>query len=500
MIRATQSFLQQLDAYADQRRQEILASADALPEGKNTYYVSVDGDDNHPGTRDLPWKTLRKVTNVPLQSGDKVLFRRGDLFRGSMHAQPGILYGAYGEGAKPRFYGWDKPLSDPALWEIHDESRHIWRLRDKILDCGTLVFDGGDRHSRKLIPSYLNGRYVCRDDEKRVFDMAREMTQDLDIFCHVAEEMTTRPSKGESFPIPHLTEETLGSLYLRCDRGNPGEVFREIEAVPRRHMIRVSGCDNVHIDNLCLKYIGMHAISGNRFIRGLHVTNCEIGWIGGTIQHYLGTDPNYPQGGRGTVTRFGNGVEIYGGCEDYLVENCWIYQVYDAAITHQITTCGKFFRMENIRYRRNLIEKCVYGIEYFLNKTEGDTQSYIVDCEMSGNILRCSGCGWGQQRHNTHTPAHIKGWSFENTARDFKIHHNLFDRSAYRMLHLVAKEKDSCPRLHDNVYVQRLYGCLGQYGANGEAEPEMLPYDLSAGEKIRDVLHDENAQVYYIGE
>ena len=81
-----------------------------------------------------------------------------------------------------------------------------------------------------------------------------------------------------------------------------------------------------HVDNLCMKYIGIHAVSaGGPCICGLRVTGCEIGWVGGCIQHYYGTDPNYPQGGRGTVTRYGNGVEIYGGCDGYTVTDRYIY-------------------------------------------------------------------------------------------------------------------------------------------------------------------------------
>lgn len=34
----------------------------------------------------------------------------------------------------------------------------------KGLDVGTLVFNGGEAHSVKLIPSYIRGRFVCRDD------------------------------------------------------------------------------------------------------------------------------------------------------------------------------------------------------------------------------------------------------------------------------------------------------------------------------------------------
>ena len=33
---------------------------------------------------------------------------------------------------------------------------------------------------------------------------------------------------------------------------------------------------------------------------------------------------------------------------------------------------------------------------------------------MSGNIIRLSGYGWGQQRHNVDTPGLLKGWSYKN--------------------------------------------------------------------------------------
>ena len=263
--------------------------------------------------------------------------------------------------------------------------------------------------------------------------------------------------------------------------------------------ICIGSNDNVRIDNLCLKYIGAHAIgAGGRSVKGLHVTNCEIGWVGGSIQNYLGIDPNYVQGRRGSVTRYGNGVEIYGGCEDYLVSNCYIYQVYDAGITHQITTGGRHFELKGIRYTNNLVEKCVYSIEYFLEKTEGDSESYISDCEISGNILRLSGYGWGQQRHNTDTPAHIKGWSYENTARNFRVENNIFDRAAYRMLHLVAKHRESCPDMNGNTYIQALGYTLGQYGANEESEPEILSFDENTEDTIRDFLGDKAAKVFFV--
>lgn len=498
MIKATQELLVSLEEACTERRNGILSAGDKLTVRGQTYYVSNDGDDRNDGlSPECPWRTLRRVSTAPLAEGDGVRFRRGDLFRGSVQTKPGVTYAAYGEGDKPKLYAWDKNLADPSLWEPWDGAHGIWHLTEPILDCGTLVFEGGEAHSRKLIPSYRDGGFVCRDHPSRPFDMAAEMTEDLDLVCLYDGRLTDIPSKGEDFPVPIIDGESFGDLYLRCDRGNPGAVFGDIEALPRRRVFAIGGNGNVTVDNLCIKYTGEHAIAGGGgCLRGLRVTNCEIGWIGGSIQHYFGTDPNYPEGGRGTVTRYGNGIEIYGGCDGYTVENCYIYQVYDAAMTHQISTGGGVFRLRNILYRHNLVERCVYSIEYFLEKDPADTESFMENCEISENMLRFSGYGWGQQRHNTHTPAHIKGWSYENTARNFRIRGNLFDRAAYRMIHLVAGDRESCPVMEGNTYVQQLGLPLGQYGSKEDGEPPVLVFDVHAEETLRTIVGEISPTVY----
>ena len=68
-------------------------------------------------------------------------------------------------------------------------------------------------------------------------------------------------------------------------------------------------CNGAHIDNLCLKYCGSHGV-GSGTNEGLRITNCEFGWIGGSIQGESIFGRKHP-------TRFGNAVEIYGGCDGY---------------------------------------------------------------------------------------------------------------------------------------------------------------------------------------
>lgn len=498
MEKMTKKKLNEYELLFEERKQAIINAKDECIIKGTTYYVSSSGDDNNDGlTPETAWQNPERINHTWLYPGDGVLFKRGDLFRAQkIIAQPGITYGAYGEGDKPKFYGWTEDLANPELWEEADTEHHIWKYTKKTLDPGTLVFNNGEKVSRKHIPSFRDMQFVCRDDESKPFVMENEMTEDLDLFWYYMEILITRPSKGEDFPIPHLDNRSYGDLYLRCDNGNPGEIFDSIELIPKGTAIQCMDYPDIRIDNLCIKYY-CFGITGKEGIKNLKITNCEIGWIGGNIMMYFGTDPNYPEGRRGSVTRYGNGIEIYGGCDGYVVENNYIYEGYDAGATHQVNTTTKR-EMKGIRYTGNLIEKCVYGIEYFLDQIGGESESYMDDVVINNNIIRLSGYGWGQQRHNYYEPALIKGWSYINTARNFSIENNIFDRTAYRMLHLVAQKDEYCPVMKGNTYIQNKGNMIGQWGGNETKEPDIEIFDEMAEEKIKDIFGDKTAKVYII--
>ena len=489
------------DREFESRKEKILNSESINTPSKNTYYVSskYGNDDNDGLTENTPWKTLEKVSKASLRHGDKVLFRRDDLFRGCVYTKPGVTYSAYGTGKKPEFYGSETSLCNSGMWKLYDEKNSIWKYAKSMHDAGTIVFNSGEHFARKLIPSYNGKTFVLRDNTDIPFIISEQLTNDLDFYWEFGEDVyNTTETKGESFPVPEMYKvNPTGAIYLRCEKGNPAEVFDEIESVARVHMFIVGDNENVTIDNICVKYVGMHGVTGGGHVKGLTVTNCEFGFIGGAIQHFLGTDPNFPVGGRGSVTRFGNAIEIYGGCEDFTVENNYIYQSYDAGITHQITTDRKVI-MKNILYRNNLIEKCVYGIEYFLDKINGEKESIMENVEISGNFIRLSGYGWGQQRHNTDTPAHIKSWNFSNTAKNFTIKNNIFDRSAYRMLHLVCDDEMSLPMLCGNTYIQSKDGILGQYGTVCDGGLELQMFNEDVYKITAEKFGDKSAEIYFV--
>lgn len=94
-----------------------------------TYYVASSGNDSHDGRSPATaWRTLDRVNRADLKPGDRVRFRRGDMWRGSLRPHSGasgrpITYGGYGRGAKPELRG-SVAASRPADWRRTGEN--LW--------------------------------------------------------------------------------------------------------------------------------------------------------------------------------------------------------------------------------------------------------------------------------------------------------------------------------------------------------------------------------------
>ncbi len=481
-VECTDEFLAEIDSKADALKATIINSPNLeLPADASVYYVSPDGDDSNDGkSPENSWKTLSPVNNIDFPEGTYILFERGGIWRGQIKAKTGVTYSAYGEGPKPALYGGHEDGADPSKWTLMEGTDNIWIYADEMIDSGTLIFNHGEQHAYKEIPSYIDGGFKKRKAPEEEFDIIEALDVDLDFF-QAADSLLVDgkyPRSGEA----------QGEIYLRCDAGNPGKVFESIEFVPRRNGFAVSG-DNVTIDNFTVKYIGAHGVgAGTR--AGLTVQNCEFGWIGGGIQSYA-ANGNTTQ----SATRFGNAIEIYGGCEDFDVHNNYIWQVYDAGITHQYKS-ETFVKQSNVSYYNNLVENCVYSIEYFLNSSDNPEQS-MYNIKMYDNILRFAGCGWGNQRPDKGSQAHIKGWDHDNPAVDFEIYNNIMDRSANWMIHCGYKEKEWEPKIYGNTFIQYHDGLFGRYDV---LPTKVIPYNntMLADERLFDntfcFINDENVK------
>ena len=480
----TDEFLAEIDSKAEELKEVIVNTPNMeIPEDARVYYVSPNGDDSRNGkSPEDAWETLEPVNNIDFPEGTYILFERGGIWRGQIKAKKGVTYSAYGEGPKPALYGGHEDGAIPEKWSLMEGTDNIWIYADEMIDSGTLVFNHGEKHAYKEIPSYIDGGFKKRKAPEEDFDILEALDVDLDFFQ--AADSVLQDGK---YPV---SGTAVGEIYLRCDAGNPGEVFDSIEFVPRRNGFAVSG-DNVTIDNFTIKYIGAHGVgAGTR--TGLTVQNCEFGWIGGGIQSYA-ANGNKTQ----SATRFGNAIEIYGGCDEFNVHHNYIWQVYDAGITHQYKS-ESFVKMANVNYYSNLVENCVYSIEYFLNASDNPEQS-MYNIKMYDNILRYAGCGWGNQRPDKGSQAHIKGWDHDNPAVDFEIYNNIMDRSANWLVHCGYKDAEWMPKIYGNTFIQYHDGLFGRYDV---IPTRVIPYNESmlADERLIDnkfyFINDENVKKF----
>lgn len=325
--------LSKVDRAAERMKRKILSSPTKVEPAGVIYYVSAEGDDANDGlSPQTPLRSIARVNELELKPSDGVMFRRGDLWRGCVMTRKGVTYSAYGRGEKPRIYGSPCDAAVEGEWLATDVPNVYMYSLEVSADVGTLVFNGGEKGCAfKVMKVLRDGMPPLHVDTGEEFESYRDLKRDLDMYHDYRDKKR---------------------IYLCSTEGSPAERFESIELLTYGNVFRAT--DEVHIDNICMKYCGAHAI-GSGTNKGLTVTNCELGWIGGSIQF---------ENPVGAPTRFGNAVEIYGGCEDFTIDNCYVYQVYDAALTHQHQgNTQQLLTMKNVRYTRCLVEDCVYAIE-----------------------------------------------------------------------------------------------------------------------------------------
>ena len=419
------------DKAANEKIKTVLNAADRLKISGTIYYISQKGDDSADGkSPQKAWKTLEKLEKCRelLQFGDGVLFERGSVFRqaNTVHdelyknnavlAVPGVFYGAYGRGPKPAFYGSSFNYAERDWEEVLP---NIWKTALPLQDAGIAVLDGDKIGIKKGKLSELN--------------LDREFYHDVD----------------------------NGVFYFCSEQGNPSAVFHDIEIGCDRPVFLFCGeVGNVTIDNLDIRYVGAHAISGYEYNHHITITNCELAWIGGSWQTR-------------DVVRYGNAVQFWDSCSEITVENCWVHQVYDAGLTFQGPK-GAIYK--NISFKNNLIQYCNYGIEFFIQGTQSEEGKYkttgvLESIDFSDNILQFAGYGLCEQRPDKYDSSNICGWATDvgEGVKNFRITGNTLDLSSCQFIYWIWDENEGTTISDNSFYMKKGYLDVAvKYGVAGE--------------------------------
>ena len=453
---ATKELLDEIDEAAEERKQAILNSVTNVTYTGTAYFVSNDGNDENDGlTPETAWATLQKVSSADLKKGDAVFFNRGDIFRGGLGAAKGVTYSAYGEGEKPRIYGSPFDGATHGYWE--EVAPNVYKYSERFEgDIGLISMNNSEYVALKILRHYGDHKNTTNYVTGKPFSSYLDMNEDM-TFWHDLGQASNKAYNSN-----------YGWVYLYSTEGNPADRFYNIEFNTFGNII---GCNSdVTLDNLCIMYGGCHGIAASD---GTTLQNSVVAWIGGSIQNY---DDN------GRPTRYGNGIEAWGSVNNYTVKDCYIYQCYDAGITHQ----GYGGIMQNINYCGNLLEYNIYNIEYFLGFPDPYMESRMENVYITDNIMRYAGYGWGMQRPDNYA-GNLQGWghwNFKEYDADFIIKDNIILGSAY---HLVAAGTwdDGCnPTFIDNIFIQDERGANTQHSDAtmwDKADPEYWAHMKSFG-------------------
>ncbi len=210
-------------------------------------------------------------------------------------------------------------------------------------------------------------------------------------------------------PYDYYYDGPSQRVFLRAD-ANPATLHDSIECAMRRHVIDQSNTHHVVYDGLAVMYGAAHGFGGGN-THHLVIRNCHLGYIGGGHQH---TRPG------GIPVRYGNAIEFWGAAGDHLVENCRIWEVYDAALTNQNKSTS--VRQENIVYRNNVIWNCEYSFEYWNHPETSVTQNI----RFVNNTCVHAGVVWSHAQRPNPNGSHLMFYSNSAATSGFEVKYNIF--------------------------------------------------------------------------
>lgn len=350
-----------------------------IGQAKTFYVDSILGDDENDGALDAPFQTLNAVNTSILVPGDKVLFHRGQVFRGQLYPQSGseaadITYGAYDEGSKPILMG-SINTSDSEGWELIGDNLYRY-INDIPVDVGNIIINRGEQFGVKQW--YL-------------------------------EELVN--------PLDYYYDTKDGKLYLYATE-NPGQLYEDMECALNLDIIDETGISYVTYQDLALKYGGAHGIGGGNTSH-ITIKDLEITYIGGSFL-YNQNDVN---------VRYGNAIEFWANASHNLVENCLIYEIFDSGVTNQNN--GKKAIQKSITYQNNTIYNC--GMASF--EIDNEPKSGLIeDVYFINNTCKDVGLGWSSTQDRYFIPEenlglghHVTSFYITTPVNNLVIKNNTFE-------------------------------------------------------------------------
>lgn len=287
------------------------------------YYFSSSGDDSRTAAQaqnpDTPWRTINKLNAVmrSLQPGDEVLFKRGDVFVGTIEVSragnPGrpLVFGAYGSGPKPiitslvTVTNWTHVGG--GVYESHHSSLpsslNVVLLNDSAQEMGRfpnsdapnngyLTFNATNGHNN-ITADGLNGNW---SGGEIVIRKSHFTIDSYPILSHLGKIIsfsksndTYNPQKGFGYFIqghPN-TLDKQGEWYynrlskkLRVHFGSASPASARVEVATLDHLVKnARGVGDVLFDNIHFKGAN-EDIFHIFYSKNFHIRDCDLEYAG----------------------------------------------------------------------------------------------------------------------------------------------------------------------------------------------------------------------------
>ena len=477
------------------------------------YYVSNDGDDNNDGlTPETAWKTLRKVAEASgawdqvgiMQPGDAVFLRRGDIFRietvyDFSLGTDGITFSAYGDGFKPIITHSSENGSGAEKWELVYEDnteKKIWKFYRDMRDVSMIVLNCGEAITSRIYEYYdghdyisceANGWYQHEDVGMTLMEsllpLEESMTEDLSII--------SRPVRSD--PEGMYGECGTGPLYLRCDNGNPGELYESVEFSEYRllGLVWLDACDTV-FDNISFRCSGTAYFKAGRSwkeIADTRIQNCEFAYGGGSVTNYIATES-----GLTIVGVMGDG--IYNIVRNTTIENNYFHNSKLPAVTYEGDNLDDKNAVDGYYHFRNNV--CVNTMGLRLDSAAVALQ-HLDSVIISGNQI------WntGHMDHIkfTYSDRSIVLWPNhygECIIEDNVIYgsENGYESNGLLNVWFYPEQGNTIPQIRNNTYVQYADRKFGYFSMCEDRDFYMNDPELLT--KVAELLGDTTSEFYVI--
>ncbi|MDD3920072.1 MAG: hypothetical protein PHO41_02690, partial [Eubacteriales bacterium] len=509
-------------AAAEQRKAEILSTETLIEKAAEyiqgetytgtAYYVSNAGNDSADGlSPETAWASLERVGKAHFSYGDAIFFERGGLWRKatmpeSVVGTEGLTLSAYGTGEKPRFYGSPESGAGEEKWTLYHEGadgRKIWVYHMDMPDCAGVILNGKEIIKRDI--AYWNGAsFMCMNDLDQPYTVETQL-EDLESFCALpyqqppkGEYLNEAQSLGLAYYVDENGENLMGPLYVRCDAGNPGELYDEIEFISAYHIGSMP--DHTTLDNLCFRY-STTAVCGGYWEGVSHdyltFQNCEVGFNGGALNWFA---EKQNAAGFGHAHMDGGGLNVNGSYTT--IQNCYTHHIFQEGIAME-TFDGDPEPAVGDSIRDNVIEYCVMGLLVVNWETDEVCDHVIRDMLVENNYVLYSGF---ETLYNAkppiepgdmHWPLRLGFVTLDTAAltvkrggEDYRVTGNTFAFSASQ---LIQDADIDIPQ--PAVYSGNTYAPLPGFAASGTLVNAWGPLvkELDVNAIVRDTLQDNTA-------